>query len=397
MIPIIIAISGGSGSGKSTLCDRIVKDFEEDCVSIIREDDYYKTVPTGISHKDYNFDSPESRDHEKLKNDIDKLKYNPEYELKIREYDFKKRESSGKYIIIKRKKYIIIEGTHVLSPDMVGKYDVSVYIDTPDDIRILRRIKRDVEERGRDIQEIIEQYDKYVRPMHIKYTAAWGNSADIVLKDDSGALEDCRSCCFLSKSCRTIKEKIINTEKNNDKLSIKLNVIKFSIIIIFLLLSFIDPFKKSSIYLGLCIGSFLFGMIFTKILYEWLMRLMGIRREKEYGPIFSQEWFFSEILTGIIERLFFTICIGVGGIGSISNIMISSIAWTALKCQVHFKIFTESNNIKKVYLSVFGSIISMAFAVIGGFWWVNGYSVSMLLDKISIFLDKIGHVSNIML
>ncbi|MDR0832006.1 MAG: uridine kinase [Bacillales bacterium] len=186
---IALALAGGSSSGKTTLAKRINKDLVE--TSYLRTDDYYKDFSnlTLEERKKINFDHPDSFDMELMVKHIKDLKNNIPIEAPT--YDFVNHKRSELTTRVTPKNLILIEGIFALiSPELRELYDMKVYVETADDIRLLRRIKRDIEERGRTLDFIIQQYQNYVRPMHFKYIEPTKEFADIIIprggKNDIG-------------------------------------------------------------------------------------------------------------------------------------------------------------------------------------------------------------------
>ena len=174
--PIIIGIAGGTGSGKSTFTNKIRDAFPEH-TSVIYYDNYYKAqddMPFE-QRKLQNYDHPNALETELLLEHLEKLKAGEEVECPI--YDYTMHTRSDKVEIIRPNPVIIIEGILVLRNQM----DIKVYVDADADERILRRVIRDVQERGRDLQGIVDQYLTTVKPMHYIYVEPTRALADVVL------------------------------------------------------------------------------------------------------------------------------------------------------------------------------------------------------------------------
>ncbi len=183
MQPVIIAIGGGSGSGKSSIAAWVAANLCPMSIQIISEDDYHHTqvANTGLDH--INFDDISKKDHELLYKHICALKRGDEIEKPI--YNFSTHMREDGVVLVHPSDLIIIEGIHVLyREEIVREVDLSIYIDVPDDIRLARRILRDIEERGRDMNQVISQYLSTVRPMHYKYTHPGRFNADMIVLDE---------------------------------------------------------------------------------------------------------------------------------------------------------------------------------------------------------------------
>lgn len=181
--PVIIGIAGGSGSGKTTVTKAIIKEFKNDLV-IIPQDAYYQlydkipTVKKGIK----NFDHPAAIDNALLIKQIMTLKQGTAVEMPV--YDFKTHKRQEETVPISPKPIIIVEGILIFeNEELRNQMDIKIFVDTDSDIRILRRIKRDMIERGRTLESIIQQYEDTVRPMHVEFVEPSKRYADIILPE----------------------------------------------------------------------------------------------------------------------------------------------------------------------------------------------------------------------
>ncbi|MCR5668434.1 MAG: uridine kinase [Lachnospiraceae bacterium] len=181
MKPIIIGIAGGTGSGKSTFTNRIKDAFPEE-TSIIYYDNYYKSqddMPFE-QRKLQNYDHPSAFETDLLLEHLEMLKNGETVCCPV--YDYTQHTRSKEFIEIKPSPVIIIEGILVLQDARLrDQMDIKVYVDADADERILRRALRDVEERGRDLQGIVDQYLTTVKPMHYIYVEPTRAMADVVL------------------------------------------------------------------------------------------------------------------------------------------------------------------------------------------------------------------------
>lgn len=179
---ILIGIAGGSGSGKTLVAQRIFEELGSDKVIIIQQDSYYKELShlTLEERKKQNFDHPDAFDHQLLISHLKKLlsgKFinRPIYDFKIHSRK-KETERIGEHVII------VLEGILILhEPGLRNLMDIKIYVDTDDDIRLIRRIRRDVNERGRSLDSILDQYENSVRPMHLQFTEPTKRYADIIV------------------------------------------------------------------------------------------------------------------------------------------------------------------------------------------------------------------------
>ncbi len=179
--PIIIGIAGGTGSGKSTFTNRL-KDAFGNQITVIYHDNYYRQqddVPFEV-RKHINYDHPDSLETDLLVEHMKLLRAGKSVECPV--YDYAQHNRSKDTIVIYPSKIILVEGILVLQDERVRDLlDIKIYVEADADERILRRALRDVEERGRDLQGIMEQYLTTVKPMHYMYVEPTRACADIVI------------------------------------------------------------------------------------------------------------------------------------------------------------------------------------------------------------------------
>ncbi len=178
---IIIGIAGGTGSGKSTFTNRLKEEFEND-VAVIYHDNYYRRqdeVPFE-ERKKVNYDHPDSLETQLLLEHLRLLKDG--MPIKCPVYDYSQHNRSDRLLRIEPRKIIIVEGILLLADKRLRNLlDIKIYVEADADERILRRVVRDVKERGRDIDNIVEQYLTTVKPMHYLYVEPTRAMADIVI------------------------------------------------------------------------------------------------------------------------------------------------------------------------------------------------------------------------
>jgi len=188
----IIGIAGGTGSGKTRLAKQLQEAFG-DHATLIEQDCYYKDLShlSPEERKKKNFDHPDSLDFELLQNHLQLLKAHQSITKPT--YDFKIHCRIDENTIVHPKKIIIVEGILLLSlPEIRELLDLKIYVEAEDDIRILRRLERDINERGRDLASVKEQYLSTVRPMHMQFVKPSKIHADIIIPsfgDNSQALQ----------------------------------------------------------------------------------------------------------------------------------------------------------------------------------------------------------------
>jgi uridine kinase len=184
--PYIILVGGGSAGGKTTVVNEILSKLNNKDILTIKHDDYYKRRNdlTHEERKKLNYDHPNSLDNDLLLNHINCLINNEQVEKPI--YDFVLNNRKDEYELITRKEIIIIEGILVLENEKLRDLaDLKIFVDSDDDIRLIRRIKRDIEERGRLLDSIIKQYLTTVKPMYHKYIKPSKRYADIIILNDT--------------------------------------------------------------------------------------------------------------------------------------------------------------------------------------------------------------------
>lgn len=178
---IMIGIAGGSGSGKSTFTNRLKEAYEND-ICVIYHDNYYKRRDdiSFEERKFINYDSPDAFDTELLIRDLERIKAGEAIECPV--YDYSQHNRSSDIIHIEPKKVIIVEGILVLYEHRLRDlFDIKIFVDADADERILRRVIRDVKERGRDVEGIAFQYLQTVKPMHYAYVQPTMAMADIII------------------------------------------------------------------------------------------------------------------------------------------------------------------------------------------------------------------------
>ncbi len=181
--PVVIGIAGGTGSGKTTITKALLESFGKE-ITIIPQDSYYKSfhsLPFEERAK-INYDHPNSIDNDLLVKHIEMLTNKVPVEMPM--YDFKTHIRSEKTMMLNPTQIIIIEGILIFENEKLrNKMDIRIFVDTDADIRILRRIERDMSERGRSLESIMEQYRETVRPMHIEFIEPSKRFADVIIPE----------------------------------------------------------------------------------------------------------------------------------------------------------------------------------------------------------------------
>jgi uridine kinase len=181
---MIIGICGGTGSGKTTVANSILESVNANEVAFIQQDSYYrnlKDLPLDYRQA-VNFDHPDALDNDLLVHHIRKLRAGGPVELPL--YDFKTHTRLNDTVLIEPKPIVIIEGILIFAePRLLEQMDIKVFVDTPDDIRFIRRLRRDIAERGRTVDSVIEQYLATVRPMHMQFVEPSKRYADVIIPE----------------------------------------------------------------------------------------------------------------------------------------------------------------------------------------------------------------------
>jgi len=182
--PILIGISGGTGSGKSTIAREIYKHFDSTCIAMIEQDSYYKDQ-SNLSFEQRvktNYDHPDAFDTSLLVHHLNFLIEGESVENPI--YNFEMHNRTEETIVVYPREIIIVEGILVLQEKVLrDMLDIKIYVDTDADVRFIRRLVRDINERGRTTDSVINQYLKVVKPMHEQFTEPTKRYADIIIPE----------------------------------------------------------------------------------------------------------------------------------------------------------------------------------------------------------------------
>ena len=180
---MVIGIAGGTGSGKTTITKKLIQHFGDN-VSVIHHDNYYK------AHHDMpyeerarlNYDHPDSFDTEMLIDALKELKRGHSVVCPV--YDYSIHDRSDKTTVVEPAKVVIVEGILIFqSRELCRQMDIKIYVDTDADVRILRRIMRDVRDRGRSLESVVNQYLSTVKPMHEQFVEPSKRNADIIIPE----------------------------------------------------------------------------------------------------------------------------------------------------------------------------------------------------------------------
>jgi len=182
--PIIIGIGGGTGSGKTTVAKGVLKHFPQESVVIVHHDSYYiDRSPLPMEEREQiNYDHPDSFDNALLISQLSDLKHGLAIEKPI--YDFETHTRLAETITVRPARIILLEGILVLASDHLRNLmDIKLYVDTDADERFIRRLRRDIGQRGRNVDQVIDQYLKTVRPMHLQFVEPSKRYADVIIPE----------------------------------------------------------------------------------------------------------------------------------------------------------------------------------------------------------------------
>jgi uridine kinase len=184
IVPLVIGIAGGSGSGKTTVAQEILQRVGPDRIAFLQHDSYYKDL-RGLpppQRAEVNFDHPNSLETELLIEHIATLRDGKAVKVPI--YDFSTHSRTTRTFTVQPRRVILVEGILIFAePALRGMFDVKIFVDTDSDLRLIRRLERDIAERGRTAQAVIKQYQTTVRPMHLEFVEPSKRYADVIIPE----------------------------------------------------------------------------------------------------------------------------------------------------------------------------------------------------------------------
>ncbi len=181
-MPVVIGIAGGSGSGKTTVQRRVVRAFGRDRIALLDHDSYYRDLShlPPAERAAFNFDHPDALETPLMTRHLDRLLAGEPIEKPT--YDFTTHSRRAETETVEPHAVVVVEGILVLAePALVERMDVKLFVDAAADVRLIRRIQRDLHERGRDIEAILQQYQHTVRPMHLEFVEPSKRVADVII------------------------------------------------------------------------------------------------------------------------------------------------------------------------------------------------------------------------
>ena len=182
--PLVIGIAGGSGSGKTTVAQEILQRVGPSRIAFLQHDSYYKDL-SGLppaQKAEVNFDHPNSLETDLLTQHIASLRDGKPVEVPI--YDFSTHSRTSQTYTVQSRKVIVVEGILIFTePELRKLFDLKIFVDTDSDIRFIRRLERDITERGRTTESVIKQYQVTVRPMHMEFVEPSKRYADVIIPE----------------------------------------------------------------------------------------------------------------------------------------------------------------------------------------------------------------------
>ncbi len=181
---ILIGVAGGTGAGKTLVAQSIAQDLGTDTVLLVEQDSYYRdlqNIPLG-ERENRNFDHPDAFDRDLLRLQIESLVQGKDVDMPV--YDMRTHTRLSQPLRVKSRRIIILEGLLVLEdPALRHLMDIKIYIDADPDVRFIRRLKRDLTERARTVDQVIRQYETTVRPMHLQFVEPSKRYADLIIPE----------------------------------------------------------------------------------------------------------------------------------------------------------------------------------------------------------------------
>ena len=179
---LIIGIAGGTGSGKTTVVSKILQNLDANEVNVLSQDNYYhdNTHLSLQEREKLNYDHPKSIDFDLLVKHVQALKNGESIEQPI--YSFVTHTRTGNHVLVEPREVLIVEGILVLtSKELLKEFDLKVFVHADNDERLIRRIRRDTQERGRDLEEVLHRYQTTLKPMHDEFIEPSKSYADIII------------------------------------------------------------------------------------------------------------------------------------------------------------------------------------------------------------------------
>ena len=184
MKPIVFAVAGGTASGKTTVADKILADLGAENIAFLPHDAYYRDTPqlSYAERTQINYDHPDSLETELLVEHVQQLVAGQSIERPV--YDFVQYARSAETVTVKSQRIILVEGILIFGEKRLRDLmDIKIFVDTDADVRFIRRMTRDVQERGRSLESVVHQYLTTVRPMHLEFVEPSKRYADVIIPE----------------------------------------------------------------------------------------------------------------------------------------------------------------------------------------------------------------------
>lgn len=179
---LVIGIAGGTGSGKTTVVNKILQQLNTEGVNVLSQDNYYHdNQHLSLAEREaLNYDHPKSIDFDLLVKNVKQLKNGESIEQPV--YSFVTHSRTGDFVLVEPKNVLIVEGILVLTnKELLKEFDLKVFVHTDSDERLIRRIRRDTQEKGRDLEEVLHRYQTTLKPMHQEFIEPSKNDADLIV------------------------------------------------------------------------------------------------------------------------------------------------------------------------------------------------------------------------
>lgn len=207
--PFIIGVAGGTGSGKTTVTEAIIRSLNNQDVIVIQHDSYYRDNShlTPSKREKINYDHPDALETALLVRHLRQLQSGEKAEIPV--YDFSTHTRKNKVMVVRPAKAVIVEGILIYTDRKLRELiDIKIFVDTDDDLRFIRRLRRDIKERNRSMESVIEQYMKTVRPMHIEFVEPSRRYSDIIIPEGHNPVA-------INMVVSMIRDKILAGTKHN--------------------------------------------------------------------------------------------------------------------------------------------------------------------------------------
>ena len=181
---VVIGVAGGTGSGKTTVAESIVARIGASRIAYLQHDSYYRDLSATARHSllHHNFDHPDALESELMARHVAALKAGQTIEVPV--YDFTRHVRTAKTRRVEARGVVLVEGILIFTePELRRLFDIKIFVDTDADLRFIRRLRRDIEERGRTVDNVIGQYLETVRPMHLEFVEPSKRWADLIIPE----------------------------------------------------------------------------------------------------------------------------------------------------------------------------------------------------------------------